>query len=805
MFARPTKKVTCGKQSHSKTSKKTKPTTSISSVEKRRKVQPEKKNMGNEDAYSLYSTESEDQVTLANKDLQRCAKLLSVMLEKDSGPSERNRIKQSHVGKKVAMSQTKPEIGRQTFAKQTNVNPGQSAKTVNGLDTKSAAVGKPPFNQRLVSSTPDPIDFDEEPQRQPRIQVHVPSGEQYITHENGLLQQQQQVQTGNPSEQYGPRSKSEKIMEKPPHVTNGSYTERMTHEDGNRYMERIPQRDRENVQYRDSTDGMESRPNYLHQRLQEIPERLTDNLHNHARGSVLPQIPQPGSTHDVSIPAQGASITGENKENDHGSVAHVSGLHARSPQESKDWKTLKYLLKESKAVADMSGDTEARRLLEEIAKMVRKLSVDSAHPSQVSVDLAMQPLRSENCQLRRQLRIVNQQLRELQRTKHGVPEKEIVDYEVVHLQAVKFSLEKQLKESKAAVIRLQTEVSELKDELEKCRREKMEMIDVLGDKATDGIDSHKDELQASNRLRAEIAQLKTEHKTLLGDVAAKESENHILGITLQERDQEIDKLQDLVRGLQQSMGTLLQDLQTSGFRHAPSHNRPERDLTSRQTERTLQRSQNASADSLHQYNDFYQAQKSIKKGDSVFGQKVPDKDENLITNDHDQTLISEDEAMNLSADSGVKSTRHSQEIIENEEGSPYRQVSPPVITSEILARHEKERSRYSVTDYFNKYPNHNLQLVLGDRPMGGQTVKLEMNSVTPGLSGTQAQFNVPQQQSVYKGTALDTSLSTISDLQSVTSSAATWTSADDEAFRMGLSNLDDNITKLQHTLKHLHR
>ena len=36
-------------------------------------------------AYSLYSTDSEDQVTVANKSLDKCAKLLATMLDKDSG------------------------------------------------------------------------------------------------------------------------------------------------------------------------------------------------------------------------------------------------------------------------------------------------------------------------------------------------------------------------------------------------------------------------------------------------------------------------------------------------------------------------------------------------------------------------------------------------------------------------------------------------------------------------------------------------------------------------------------------------
>ena len=61
----------------------------------------------------------------------------------------------------------------------------------------------------------------------------------------------------------------------------------------------------------------------------------------------------------------------------------------------------------------------------------------------------------------------------------------------------------------------------------------------------------------------------------------------------------------------------------------------------------------------------------------------------------------------------------------------------------------------------------------------------------------------PPQGQVYKGTQLDTSLSTIKDAESV-SSAVTWSSMssfNDEMFQEGLQKLDDHIAQLQASLK----
>ena len=143
-----------------------------------------------------------------------------------------------------------------------------------------------------------------------------------------------------------------------------------------------------------------------------------------------------------------------------------------------------------------------------------------------------------------------------------------------------------------------------------------------------------------------------------------------------------------------------------------------------------------------------------------------------------------------------------------------------------------EQSRFSVTEYFEKYPqsktdkstNKENRPVLepqthsyqGDekpeRGTSGNSTRTPLveNNLMPKIyhhEEERTKVMTPQRQ-LYQGTELDTTLSTIresDDVISVISSAVTSsvsvTSIDDVEFREGLANLDANIARLQASLK----
>ncbi|CAJ0940731.1 unnamed protein product [Ranitomeya imitator] len=116
--------------------------------------------------------------------------------------------------------------------------------------------------------------------------------------------------------------------------------------------------------------------------------------------------------------------------------------HKKTPEKTeKKIQTVKYLLGDIKSLVADRGDEEAKRLVTELE---HRVSLLPAAVSDISVHaeiaLALQPLRSENAQLRRRLRILNQQLRDRER---GTRTEE-QNSEVSSLQSMNEALQKAL-------------------------------------------------------------------------------------------------------------------------------------------------------------------------------------------------------------------------------------------------------------------------------------------------------------------------------------------------------------------------
>ncbi|XP_067405723.1 coiled-coil domain-containing protein 14 isoform X2 [Emydura macquarii macquarii] len=234
-------------------------------------------------------------------------------------------------------------------------------------------------------------------------------------------------------------------------------------------------------------------------------------------------------------------------------------------------KTVKYLLGELKALADQD-DSETLRLISEIEDCVSLLpAVVGSTNVQAEIALAIQPLRSENAQLRRRLRIMNQQLRERERA-----EKESsldCNFELVSLQSLNMSLQSQLKESLKGLESLHSKNEELLKIIENQKEENKQFAKVIQDK-------DKELLENKQQYDIEATKLKIVDDALANvksfrfKLEASEKENQILGITLRQRDAEVNRLRELTRTLQSSMAKLLSDLTVDNVRH-----RPEKGLT----------------------------------------------------------------------------------------------------------------------------------------------------------------------------------------------------------------------------------
>ncbi|XP_032005877.1 coiled-coil domain-containing protein 14 isoform X3 [Hylobates moloch] len=233
---------------------------------------------------------------------------------------------------------------------------------------------------------------------------------------------------------------------------------------------------------------------------------------------------------------------------------------------------IKYLLGELKALVAEQGDSEIQRLVTEMEACISVLPTVSGNTDiQVEIALAMQPLRSENAQLRRQLRILNQQLREQQKT-HKPSGAVDCNLELFSLQSLNMSLQNQLEESLKSQELLQSKNEELLKVIENQKDENKKFTSIFKDKDQTILENKQQYDIEITRIKIELEEALVNVKSSQFKLETAEKENQILGITLRQRDAEVTRLRELTRTLQTSMAKLLSDLSVDSARCKPGNN-----------------------------------------------------------------------------------------------------------------------------------------------------------------------------------------------------------------------------------------
>ncbi|NXR02052.1 CCD14 protein, partial [Sagittarius serpentarius] len=250
-------------------------------------------------------------------------------------------------------------------------------------------------------------------------------------------------------------------------------------------------------------------------------------------------------------------------------VKKVLKSRKESPEETAHKvKTVKYLLGELRALITDKDDSEMLRLMSEIEDSISLLpAVVGSTNIQAEIALALQPLRSENVQLRRRLRILNQQLREQERSEKTSGQS--CNYELVSLQSLNMMLQSQLKESLKGLESLQAKNEELIKIIESQKEENKHFAKDIQDKEEELLENKQHYDIHSTKLKIEVEEALANVKSLQFKLEASEKENKILGITLRQRDAEVNRLRELTRTLQGSMAKLLSDLTADNIRPKP--------------------------------------------------------------------------------------------------------------------------------------------------------------------------------------------------------------------------------------------
>nr|XP_058151660.1 coiled-coil domain-containing protein 14 isoform X3 [Dasypus novemcinctus] len=261
---------------------------------------------------------------------------------------------------------------------------------------------------------------------------------------------------------------------------------------------------------------------------------------------------------------QTGEITREGKDlNIHAQEARIAKDVQKAKnvnQTTEKVRALKYLLGELKALVAEQGDSEIQRLTAEVEECIVLLPAVSGYTNiEVEIALAMQPLRSENAQLRRQLRILNRQLREREKTQKTFGSLEC-NHKLFSLQSLNTSLQNQLQESLKSQELLQSKNEELLKVIEKQKDENKKFASIFKEKDETILENKQQFDIETTRMKIELEEALINVKSSQFKLEAAEKENQILGITLRQRDAEVTRLRELTRTLQSSMAKLLSDL-----------------------------------------------------------------------------------------------------------------------------------------------------------------------------------------------------------------------------------------------------
>ncbi|XP_051876552.1 coiled-coil domain-containing protein 14 isoform X2 [Pristis pectinata] len=239
-------------------------------------------------------------------------------------------------------------------------------------------------------------------------------------------------------------------------------------------------------------------------------------------------------------------------------------IHARSKKQSPDKtakkvKTVRYLLSELKALVADQDDSEVLRLIMELEDSISLLpTVIGSTNIQAEIAMSLQPLRSENAQLRRRLRIVNQQLREREKAEKDSRSTDC-NFEVISLQSMNTTLQAQLRESLKGLESLQRKNEELLNVIGSQREQNKQLLRQVQGKEQDLFQSRQQCEMDTTRVKM-VDEALTKMRKIQLKLEASEKENQILEITLRQRDAEVIRLRELTRTLQGSMEKLLSDL-----------------------------------------------------------------------------------------------------------------------------------------------------------------------------------------------------------------------------------------------------
>lgn len=539
---------------------------------------------GSSDAcYSLYSTDSEDNVSGVSRGLDKCAELLTNILE----------IKYEGKGmKKSAYSASKqhiqPAIPKNKKAKSaphsksalTKIKPKATINIPTGEIRSNVQKSKIAYNERVVASTP----VLTAEQRRHMQELH--KREHALTEQIQLLQEEYNKLEKHSDTETSPQTGHTQ----PALMTDDNHRELQETKSSRRSLDfstsaEKPFVDNPQTQRNSSTndnvkaslsEGTRSEVEKTRKvqfvtRIPELQKAETNIAENTCENTSL--------THEdrhIKSAGQSPKIVGETEE------LRKGHSKPESPQRYTDHlRILAYLVGELRAILASSGDNEVDRLLTEIESEIRLLTSYSVHSPRLSpglkgprpsprgkavkkqhdidTEIALQPFRSENSDLRRKLRIANQKTRDLEGQLQKAEENR---KEYPSDEGVVEQLHKQLFVERENVRQLRQQNEQAEKVIVQRNKEYSNFQDLVAEKDEE-LENLQDELRRHRSKTMTEADYHSKHEfeSMEMTVRAKHKEVELLKLAVEQRDAEIERLTELTRGLQQSLTRVLTNVQ----------------------------------------------------------------------------------------------------------------------------------------------------------------------------------------------------------------------------------------------------
>ncbi|XP_014661672.1 PREDICTED: uncharacterized protein LOC106804833 [Priapulus caudatus] len=200
------------------------------------------------------------------------------------------------------------------------------------------------------------------------------------------------------------------------------------------------------------------------------------------------------------------------------------------------------------------GDRRAVQLVQELEMAVGRLPVVMEHRDvQTQIDMALQPLRSENCQLKRRIRIINQQLRERERAERSHHNFDTT-FEM-ELEALNVRLQIDLEEEKQQNQFLQSTVEDLQRELRE--------LDIDNQKLKEDLEMSSNSVDLA-RLQSELSEVMMKTDATRIRFQALQEQNDLLRTRMKRKDVEVTRMQVYKWEIEYTLSELLKEIECNG-------------------------------------------------------------------------------------------------------------------------------------------------------------------------------------------------------------------------------------------------